>query len=174
MLYNLLVGGRKELWVGIAVTVGFVLVAIGFGLGYLLAAGGLLRLAKTGDPTFLAYSGIGPILIAVGVLLIVGAIVYGIVYVRKRETSKVAYAYSGTVVLARYAMDPQGDMRFDPEPPEDSSYRLFLRLRLPDGTSDEYRVGPEVYVTAGEGMSGTAFIQGDWVGRFQPEMGPPR
>ena len=51
--------------------------------------------------------------------------------------------------------------------------RYFVRLWFPNGTQNEYRCGPDVFGQCGEGMWGSATVQGDWLGGFVPKAPPP-
>ncbi len=108
---------------------------------------------------------------AVGLACMIGAVWYGLAYNRnqgKGERRTIADA----LVLSRYAMTKRGDFLsdFDLEAAEEP--RFYVRMRLPDGKVGEYPVAPETYFNCAEGMPGEVELQGRWVGRFTPYIGP--
>lgn len=71
-------------------------------------------------------------------------------------------------IIARFCLNPQGDMMFDLDPDTTQEIRYFVQLAFHGGSRGEFRCAPEVYFQCGEGMRGEADLQGDWLGRFRP------
>jgi hypothetical protein len=107
----------------------------------------------------------------VGLLMMLATLLAGL-----RRTSgrpKSALQYPDTRVVARYAINGHGETLFDETyiDMEDPGVKFYVRLKLPNGHSSEYHCNPIVWSHCGEAMSGTAILQGDWIGQFIPIIG---
>lgn len=71
-------------------------------------------------------------------------------------------------IIARFCLNPQGDMMFDTDPDTSQELRYFVQVAFPGGRRGEFRCPPEVYFHCGEGLRGSAEFQEDWLGRFSP------
>lgn len=163
------------------------LVAWGIGLGvamvlfcglgsYMLGAASVFRATATRNPINGAINDMGPGNMALaafggvilGLVLIGGTLVYGVM-VDRNETKGVLLGIEHARVVARYALTPDGVLHTDPNDIEYAERpKFYVRLALPGQGSIEFRTSPETFWSCGEGMSGTAEIQGKWLGRFLP------
>lgn len=116
-----------------------------------------------------------------GVAFVVGLIITGTVLVagiRKNSSSRAPVVYRGVKVIARYAIDWRGQTLFDEAymDPEDTKLKYYVRLQIPGREATEYRCSAPVWGQCGELLTGTASIQGDWIGRFDRDAlaGPSR
>ena len=108
---------------------------------------------------------------AVGLILMVAAVFYGLVY-SKRQSRGPRRTVADAFILSRYAMSPSGDLLSDWELEAADDPRFYVRMRLPGGRSSEYPVASETYFNCAEGAYGEVELQGRWVGRFTPYVGP--
>jgi len=75
-------------------------------------------------------------------------------------------------VLARYCYDrSQNLITADWEVEAADRPRFYVRGVLENGVVGEFETSVQVYFNAGEGMSGEAELQGQWLGRFVPYIG---
>lgn len=161
----------RQKGVGCLMFAGVLLFAIGALLTLVLFGGGALRMANTQgkDPSLLIVAGFGPLFILLGIGLAIGGLVWGLAVNRKAANSP-PMTYPGSRVLARYALLPGTDeMMFEDMDPTLEGIRFFAQMRLPDGRTPELRCPYPVFQLLGEGMVGTATVQGDWIGSFVPE-----
>jgi hypothetical protein len=81
--------------------------------------------------------------------------------------------HSDAKVIARYAIDGQGQSTFDEEylDFDDPKLKFYVRLELHGLGSAEYNCNSAVWSECGESMRGTAYIQGNWVGQFIRTIG---
>ena len=171
---------RRQSFVAWGLGIGVALVLF-CGIGtYAAAAGSVFRATYTGDAVSGAIRDMGPANAALaafggvilGLLLIAGTLVYGVVLDRA-ETKGAALGIEHARVIARYALTADGVLHTDAESIEYAENpRYYVRLALPGRGSVEFRTAPETFWNCGEGMTGTAEIQGKWLGRFLPYRMP--
>ncbi|HMS54349.1 MAG TPA: hypothetical protein PKA27_03020 [Fimbriimonadaceae bacterium] len=101
----------------------------------------------------------------VGLGMLVWGISSGLNTTKKLGSATVVEELQGVKVVARFAVNEIGETVFSDFIPEES--RLYVRLNLPTGRSVELKTSMNVWEAAGEGLEGTAWIQGDWLGRFE-------
>lgn len=79
----------------------------------------------------------------------------------------------GARITARYAINMIGETIFSEQDIlfDDPKTKLYVRLQLPNAHSTEVKCPAEVWLACGEGMYGTALLQGDWLGGFRPTVG---
>ena len=106
-----------------------------------------------------------------GLLFMIGSVWYGLAYTRRSATGA-RRVVADALVQSRYAMTKSGDLLMDSDVEFAEDPRFYVRMLLPDGTSGEYPVAPETYFNCAEGMPGEVELQGRWVGRFTPYIGP--
>lgn len=165
------------------------LVAWGLGIGvamvlfcgvgtYMAAAGSVFRATATRDAVSGAIRDMGPANAALasfggvilGLVLIGGTLIYGVLLDRN-ETKGMLVGIEHARVVARYALTNDGILHTDPIDIEHADRpKFYVRLALPQQGSIEFRTSPETFWNCGEGMTGTAEIQGKWLGRFLPYM----
>jgi hypothetical protein len=124
------------------------------------------------DTSMMLLAVVGPILMGLGALVFVGSIAYGFATIRKTRKGPVLNC-PDVVVVARFAVNEAGEMVFQDFDPDDPDTKLYVHLRMPDGRNQEYRCPWQVFECCGEGMRGTAVIQGDWLGGFAPYLAQP-
>ncbi len=159
---------------GIGIGVAMVLIC---GVGsYMLGASSVFRATYTRDAVSGAIRDMGPANLALasfggvilGLLLIAGTLIYGVM-VDRNETKGTPVGVEHARVVARYALTPDGVLHTSPESIEYAEKpRYYVRLALPGQGSIEFRTSPDTFWNCGEGMNGTAEIQGKWLGRFIP------
>lgn len=106
-----------------------------------------------------------------GILLIVGALGYGF-FVSATERQGPRRAMPGKV-LARYAVNRQGHMlvaEWEIEAADRPKYYVRMDFGPQVGSTELECVEP-VFYQCGEGMRGTAEVQGKWLGAFHPDTG---
>lgn len=159
---------------GIGLGVALVLVC---GLGsYMFGAASVFRATATRNPINGVINDMGPAPLAMaafggvilGLVLIGGTLVYGVL-VDRNETKGTVVGVEYARVVARYGLTPDGVLHTDPDAIEYAEkIKFYVRLALPGQGSIEFRTSPETFWNCGEGMTGTAEIQGKWLGRFFP------
>ncbi|MBL8060269.1 MAG: DUF2500 family protein [Chthonomonas sp.] len=119
---------------------------------------------QDGSYTILRRTGI-PLGVACLGAFLAGANLFKMWWIPRREaTSRVITDEEGAYVIAKNAFDAHHLMQFPTEHEEGLKY--YVTLQLSDGRKKEFRTSKETYFTMGEGMTGVARIQGDWVGSF--------
>lgn len=108
---------------------------------------------------------------AIGLILMSVVVFYGLIY-SKRVTKGRRQVIEDALVLSRYALSRSGDMLSDWELEGAENPKFYVRMRTPDGKVGEYPVAAETYFNCAEGMPGEVELQGRWVGRFTPYVGP--
>lgn len=167
------------------------LVAWGIGIGvamvlfcgvgtYMFGAASVFRATYTRNPINGAINDMGPANLAMasfggiilGLMLIGGTLIYGVL-VDRNETKGEAIGIEHARVVARYALTADGVLHTDPDSIEHAEKpKFYVRLALPGRGSIEFRTSPDTFWNCGEGMTGTAEIQGKWLGRFLPYQMP--
>ncbi len=162
----------KESRVGCAIVAGIPLILCGLVLTLIMFGGGAGRLAVSqgSDPSMLLFAGLGIGLAVLGALLVIGGL-YGGIRVARKSTVSTKHSEEGCQVLARFMMNKRGEMVFDPEF-ADFDVRYMVQLMFQDGRKGEYRCAAQTFSQCGEGMSGTAYLEGDWLGMFEPALKP--
>lgn len=110
-------------------------------------------------------AGVGAGLFVLGVLSAGGATIYGLNQTKKAETTDEVVAIPDVYVVARFAINEIGETIFSDFDPEES--QMFVRIKLSSGRSNEYRTAYPVWASAPEGAKGIAYVQGDWLARFE-------
>jgi hypothetical protein len=135
---------------------------------YVFAMGGMIL---GGGGPIVVMAALGPIAFIVGLGMIAYALFSGF-QTNKRATTASARTIASTRVVARFALNPIGEMIFSEVPTDDPDWKLYVRLQVPDGHSEELRCAGPVFDVCGEGLYGTAVVQGDWLGGFSPTPRP--
>lgn len=169
----------KEKAVGCALAGGFAITVISGILMWVFSLAGVFRATYTREAVTNRITDAGtlnllPLMIsifAIGLLLMLGSVGYGLLY-NSRLGSGPRRKVEDALILSRYALNPNGDFLSDWELEGAEDPRFYVRMRTPDGKVGEYPVASETYFNCGEGMAGEAEIQGRWVGRFTPYIGP--
>ncbi len=169
----------KEKLVGCALAGGALLSFCSLPLMWMFAMAGVFHGTATRTPGTDRITDAGdlnliPLMISVftvGLLFMGAAVAYGLLY-NTRQNKGPRTVIADALVLSRYAMNKQGAFLsdFDLEAADDA--RFYVRMRTPDRRVGEYPVAPETYFNCAEGMLGEVELQGRWVGRFTPYVGP--
>lgn len=162
--------------IGCLIYGGAALVPVGLIVTFILYFGGTMRWEASNyrDFTVLAYRGIGPLMILIGLVSIAIGLAAGF---KAEKGSRVG---TGRVrvdpfvkVVARFGLDDFG--HYIHEGWQFDAYdhpKYLVKLEHSDGTIGEYYTRPEVWDACGEGMVGEAACDGGWLGAFVPRIGP--
>jgi hypothetical protein len=73
-------------------------------------------------------------------------------------------------ISARFLISSVGEQLFNEDDlvDEDLTAKYYIRMNTPDGKAWELKCHPETWRFCGEGMRGSAQVQGDWLGKFVP------
>jgi hypothetical protein len=160
-----------------ALMVGLCLMGAGLFLAMLMFVVGAIQSARMGGsnglPIFAA-SGVFTAIFLAGVLTTGVTLVAGM----RRATfgAKSVWRVDGARVQARYCVNHLGETIFQEEyiDFEDPQTRFFVRLEIPGRGTSEYRCAAPVWGQCGEGLTGNALVQGDWVSQFVRDIGDGR
>lgn len=127
----------------------------------------------TRSAALIALVGLGGLAFVVGLGMVGYSIVTGLKTERSDPTTAHVSQWPDAVVQARFATNMIGetvfsDMDIDFEDPKT---KLYVRVATSNGQRAELKARQEVWLQAGEGMRGTAMIQGDWLVGFAPSIG---
>lgn len=169
----------KEKLAGCALAGGVVLMLLSGTLGMVFGMGGVFRGTYTREPITNRITDAGTmnwvpmtfLFFTVGLVLCISSVGYGLIY-SKRQASGARRTIPDALILSRYAMSRSGDLLSDWELEGAEDPKFYVRMRLPDGKVAEFPVASETYFNCGEGMAGEAEMQGRWLGRFTPYIGP--
>jgi hypothetical protein len=173
-------GATQEKAVGCVLAGGVVLCVVAGILIWVFSVAGVYRGTYTRtpitneitDPGTLNLVPLCILLLAVGVLMVGGAIGYGLLHTSKARAG-VRRVEPYLRVLARYGYDG-GHMIHDFYEFEAADKpRYYVKAVTQHGVVHEFETTPEVFGQAGEGMVGEGEIQGQWLGRFVPYIGEP-
>lgn len=116
---------------------------------------------------------------ACGVSLVVGLVLLGfslgtgIRSERGGNRAAVVLTYPDVKIIARFGTNFIGETVFSDADldMEDADTKLYIQLITTERQRLELKTRQEVWYAAGEGMRGTALIQGDWLVGFSPTIG---
>jgi len=116
-------------------------------------------------------SGLSLIVFVIGLIFLLFTLLAGLRRTNGRPRS--VLQYNDSKIIARYAVNGHGETLFDEYymDVEDPKLKFYVRIQLPNGNSAEYHCNQIVWRHCGEAMTGTALIQGDWIGQFTPQFG---
>jgi hypothetical protein len=97
----------------------------------------------------------------------VGCVLLLIVYLTRRWG--VQRTYPQASVIALFRANRQGEMVIHPDTPH--ALRYYVRLRLPNGESDEFECSLALFQQLREGMQGRAVCTGNQLLAFYPDTG---
>lgn len=166
---------RKESLVGCLLFGGAAATVIGLVVTWLLYLGAAGALIRRNDPNLWAIRGIGPGLVAMGLLMVIVALIYGIREGRRTTSGRRDVRSDPRArIVARFAVDKTGEMILDEWLyDEREGVRFFVKIQHGDGRVKEYECRREVLNMCGEGLWGTATFDGRWLGGFAPTFSPP-
>lgn len=138
------------------------------GIGVLVLFGGLWILLLFRTPLASALVGLGTLGIVAGLLLLGYGIVTGLRVERKAASSSTAVQIPNSRIVARFAINSIGETLFSEMDIDfdDPRTKLFIRIEPTQGPQIELTTNEAVWSQCGEGMTGTAVVQGDWLGSF--------
>lgn len=141
--------------------------------GLALSLLGFFGTVLTGGRSMAALTGLGGLALFVGIGMIGYTVFTGIKTEQSGGAGAPVDTYPDTHIQARFATNENGetvfsDLDIDFDDPET---KLYVRVALASGKRAELKAVIEVWGMAGEGMRGTALIQGDWLVGFTPTMG---
>lgn len=140
------------------------------GAGILLTLGFLPfpQIIKTGA---MGLAGVALLAFVAGLLLLLFTLLAGLGKINNR--GKRVFQHNDVKVIARYSINGIGETIFDERYMdfEDPKIKFYVRLQQANGFSAEYHCNAIVWGHCAEMMTGTALIQGDWIGQFIPQFG---
>jgi hypothetical protein len=150
--------------------VGAVLIVLGMFSGV-----GSMFMIVRGPAGILASLGFGALLFMIGLVIVLATLLVGVAKTSSASLTKQVKQINNAKVTARFATNSIGETLFSEQDIffDDPKTKLYVRLEVPGirGGSVEFRCNEQVWLQCGEGMSGTAYAQGDWMGRFEPLIG---
>ncbi len=125
------------------------------------------RLRSLFNPTLWKLAGI--LALIGGIFVFVGLIATAVIYLTRRWGLR--RIYPGATVIACFCTNRQGEMFVYPMGCAPSELCYYVRLRLPDGESEEFECTFALFQRLREGMQGTAVCQGNCLLAFYPSSG---
>lgn len=173
-------GAFEEKSVGCVLVAGFVISICSLFFGYLFGVAGVFRGTFTRtpitneitDPGTLNLLPLTLLVLTVGVLMMVGAIGYGL-FRSSTKNQGIRKTEQYLRVLARFAYDGSRMITDDFDIQSADRPRFYVRAISREGVVIELETTIEVFYQAGEGMVGEGQIQGRWLGSFVPYIGEP-
>lgn len=124
--------------------------------------------AKQGEPapyqplTMLVLAGF--VLMLIGAVLLVIGIAIGLSFAFKLRTHP--HEVQNVKVMSRYALNDAGEMVFSNFEYEAGGGKMYVQLMMPNQENLEFQTSWGVFLACGEGMTGNAIVQGDWLTSF--------
>ncbi len=100
------------------------------------------------------------------IIFVVGCFLLLVLYLTRRWG--VQRVYLNTSIIALFCTNREGEMIVYPQGYSASELRYYVRLGLPDGSSDEFECSPALYWQLREGMRGRAVCKGNLLLAFYP------
>lgn len=151
---------------------GAVLFFVGLVFWFLMIGGGAAAAAKQGDPSMMLLSGLPLGITVIGLFMAFAGLVIGWKSAFSDDSKRPLTDVENIYIIAAFILDRKGDKVFEPEMYEPDDIRHYVQIRFPDGTAQEVQTAPELFALIGEGMKGTATIQGRWMSAFVPNRPP--
>jgi hypothetical protein len=148
---------------------GLALVPVGLLMVLAMSGAGALSLVGQEDPSIYLLSGLGLVVVASGALLAVTGVVAGLRRVTRSDSKAAPRSVPGAYVVSTEVSNKRLEPVFDPGMYEPDELRYYARVELPGEGVREFKLAPEVYGSLGEGMRGTAMVQGDRLTGFWPD-----
>jgi hypothetical protein len=141
--------------------------------GFCLGGFGFVMAVLSGSPSMVALSGLGGLGFVVGLIMIGATVLGGLRTEKKAATSTEAVQIPDCVITARFVTNSVGETLFSEEDIffDDPKVKYFIRIQPSYGRQIELRTNMPVWQSCGEGMRGTAVVQGDWLGSFTHQRG---
>lgn len=143
------------------------------GIGTLVIFGGFWIMLLFRSPIASAIVGLGGFGVFVGLGLLGYGLFKGLYTERSASKEVAAVQMPESKIVARFAVNSIGETLFSDLDIdfEDPKTQLLIRVAPPEGDQIELRTNEQVWSQCGEGMTGTAVVQGDWLGSFIPALG---
>lgn len=149
---------------------------------FVIGLGGLLLTLLFSFGVMMGASGEGPVgnvIVGFTIFCLVGGIVAGVTglvvghvfnaRIHSGPRSTLPHAF----IVGKFALDEdQNPVISTWEWTERDDLRFFVRMRTDRQRVSEYECHKDVFFLCGEGMTGQAEVQGRWLGRFTPYIGP--
>ncbi len=150
---------------------GFVLAGGGFLIAGAFVFASLLPFPNGVKGALMGLAGVALIAFVVGLVILISTLLLGLG--RTDNHQRKVFRYDNTRVIARYAVTGIGETIFDEMyiDPDDNKVKYYVRLQLPNGESHEFHCNAIIWSHCGEGLQGSALVQGDWIGQFIPAIG---
>lgn len=150
-------------------TVGIWMIIGGLAIGALGFVMAMLSLATS----MMALSGLGGLVFLIGLILVGATVVGGLRTEKMASTTTQAVQVPNCLIIARFATNSVGETLFSEEDIffDDPKTKFFIRIQPEYGRQIELRTNLPVWQGCGEGMRGTAVVQGDWLGSFSKQLG---
>jgi hypothetical protein len=141
-------------------------------LSVMLVPAGLKAMAesKGQNMTGAVFVVLGPMLFVIGLVLAAIGLFAGFQF-GKAEGS--ARRIVPVQIRSRFAVNEIGEMIFGNFEYDAPGGQLFVQVMFSDGHVEELRTAWGIFTVCGEGMRGTAAIQGDWLASFAPDVPVP-
>jgi hypothetical protein len=157
----------KQRLVRMLTIVGGSLTLLGVMAYFMMLAGGAAAMAKRGDPNMFAFAGLPLVVSLIGCAMAAAGLWIGFRHTFKNDSASPVQAVEGAYIIACVATNKTGDPVFDRDMYDRSELQYYVQVRLPDDSRSEYKTSADVFESLGEGLTGTAIIQGKWLGQFQ-------
>ncbi len=101
------------------------------------------------------------------------AVLRGLNVEKKGQTATAAYQVPDSLIIAKFATNAVGETLFSDFDilMDDPKTKFYVQIQPGQGRMMECKTNATVWQGCGEGMRGTAMLQGDWLGAFQPVIG---
>jgi hypothetical protein len=110
---------------------------------------------------------LGPIMFLAGILLAGWGIFSGHIANRRADAAGSQFI-PNCYVVGRFEVNSNGEMIFSDFDYDAPKSKFIVRLKLPDGSDQEYECASQLLDQIGEGMIGNVQIRGRWLGSFTP------
>jgi hypothetical protein len=163
----------KESAVGIGLVGGLILTLCGGIASGMLFMGGAFHATYTRNPSTGEVHSIGdasllPIAVSatvLGVTILIGALVYGL-YTSRTETKGPVTRHERVRILSKYLTDGPHHLPTDWDIDSLANPQFYVQLEIPGRGAKEFRTSRALFEQIGEGLTGEAAVQGNWLGEF--------
>lgn len=166
---------KSEQTLGCLMWTGFAMLPIGVILLMMATFGAMGRFGLSGarDVSGVLFIGLAVGFIIIGLALSLGTLIWGTIAAKReykprgklmtiqgvRIIQRFGYTRDGVLLSSEWEWEHRDDVDF------------FVKMHLPDGRVEEFMTRPEVFAACGEGMLGTALVDGKWLGGFTHTIG---
>lgn len=158
----------KQKKIAFLVGTGGVMFVVGIFFWFLMVGGGSAAAAKQGDVSMLLLAGLPLGISILGLFVAFAGLMVGWKAAFADDSGKEPRDLEGAYIIAAFILDRKGDKVFDVDMHDPDDVRYYLQIRLTDGSAREVETAPGLFASIGEGMTGTATVQGRWLSGFVP------